>query len=402
MARSRSNPDQPSTRETRDTLLALRRQFSRLTDEDTDLLVGLRDTFERHADVVVEAFYDHLMGYEALRALLANPATVERLKQAQRDYLLSLTSGNFDDAYAQNRLKIGTIHERIGLLPQWYLGTYSLYLDLLVPAVHEHYKADPAQALQAAVALAKRMILDSQLVLDAYYEIRQQKAVERSEHLAAIGELAASIAHEVRNPLAGMKGALEVMRRRLKEPPNQEVVDEVLRQIVRMEGLVRDLLSYARPRPLSPQHFNVAELLDQLLRSCRDESDAAGITVRRTYDPGSDHLYADPHQMEQVFINLLHNAIQAMEAGGTLTLSTRVEGADVVTTFQDTGKGIPAHVLPHVFTPFYTTKHRGSGLGLAIVKKIVEEHGGAIEIESEAGRGTTATVVLPQGKEDRA
>lgn len=106
-------------------------------------------------------------------------------------------------------------------------------------------------------------------------------------------------------------------------------------------------------------------------------------------------MLADPELMEQVFINLIQNAIQAMDAGGTLSLVARCEGDTLVVAFKDTGKGIPASVLPHVYAPFFTTKHRGSGLGLAIVKKILEQHRGRIEIQSEEGRGTTATIAVP-------
>lgn len=366
-----------------------------MTGAEAALLVELRPTFERHADGVVDAFYDHLVRFDVLLPLLSNPGTLERLKLAQRQYLLSLTSDAFDEAYVQSQLRIGTSHDAIGLAPQWYLGTYCLYIDLLAPLIYEHHQADPVKARQTVQALIKRMLLDAQFVSDAYYDARQKKAVERSEQLAAVGELAASIAHEVRNPLAGLKGALEVLSKQLADPAHRDVVGEMLGQIGRMEGLVRDLLSYARPRPVAPARLSVHELLDRILRLFQDDIHRAGITVQRTSDPGTDTMLADPELMEQVFINLIQNAIQAMDAGGTLSLVARCEGDTLVVAFKDTGKGIPASVLPHVYAPFFTTKHRGSGLGLAIVKKILEQHRGRIEIQSEEGRGTTATIAVP-------
>lgn len=375
---------------------ARRKTFCRFDETDAELLKELRELFEERADSVVDRFYDHLLRYEALQPLLADKATVERLKGFQREYLLSLASGEYGEEYARNRLKIGRTHDRIGLESQWYLGTYGLYLDLLLPLIQERLASDPPRAARTSAALTKLMILDMQLVLDAYYGMRQRRAVERSEQLAAVGELAASIAHEVRNPLAGMKGALEVLRKELAvKPSNLEIVDELLAQIVRLEHLVRDLLTYARPRALDRRLFDLHELLDRLLRLYKDECDALGVTVHRIYGPGTGQLTADPRQMEQVLLNLIHNGLQAMADGGTLTVVTRAVDGSTVITLKDTGKGIPPADLPKILQPFFTTKHRGSGLGLPIVKKIAEAHGGTIEVSSDLGAGTTATVKIP-------
>jgi signal transduction histidine kinase len=348
-----------------------RKRYSRFSEEDAALLAELRGVVERHADSVVDRFYAHLTNAPEVRHFVEDPETVRRLKRYQREYLLSLTSGRYDGEYARSRVRIGRTHDRIGLDPEWYLGTY-----------------------------AKLFTLDMQLVLDAYYGLRQKKALERSEQLAAVGELAASIAHEVRNPLAGMKGALEVLRKELDvKPSNQEIVDELLAQIVRLEHLVRDLLSYARPRVLRLQVFDLNEMLGRVLRLYKDQADASGITIHRIDGPGTGKLRADPTQMEQVLLNLIHNAVQAMEEGGTLTVTTRVTGESVTITLRDTGDGIPRSDMVKVFQPFYTTKHRGSGLGLPIVKKITEAHGGSLKLKSTPGEGTTATVTIPNGLE---
>jgi signal transduction histidine kinase len=243
------------------------------------------------------------------------------------------------------------------------------------------------------------MNLDSQMVLGAYFETRQQKALEKSEQLAAVGEMAASIAHEVRNPLAGMKGAMEVLRQHLaSDASRSEVVDELMAQIVRLENLVRDLLTYARPRPLSRQAVEVNHLLDRVLRIVQEDGGSPNLSVEREYDPVASRIVADPQQLEQVFLNLIQNAVQAMEEGGTLAVSTGGNSGRVEIAFRDTGRGIAVADQPRIFQPFFTTRHRGSGLGLAIVRKIVDDHGGSIEIESRPGVGTTATVVLPVGE----
>jgi signal transduction histidine kinase len=374
----------------------IRRSFACFTEEDARLLVELRPVFERHVDALVDRFHEHLLRLPNLQPFLADPETVQRLRRFQRDYLLSLVSGRYDEAYVRDRHQIGRTHERIGLDPQWFLGAHGLYIELLMPRIHEHFRAQPAKAVRAGTALNKLLILDMQLVLDVYYETRQRKAVERSEQLAAVGELAASIAHEVRNPLAGMKGALQVLRGELAvKRSNAEIVDELLAQIVRLEQLVRDLLTFARPRVVSCQPFDLQELLDRLLRQYKETTDKAGITIQRVYGPGTGEVVADLQQMEQVFINLIQNSIQAMERGGSLTVTTSGENNSIAVTFADTGKGIPPSELGRIFQPFFTTKHRGSGLGLPIVKKILEAHDGTIEVSTEPGSGTTATVRIP-------
>ena len=376
-----------------------RKRFSRFTAADAALLSELREVFDRHAGETVERFYVHLMGFEELRGLIDSPELAERLKGLQRDYLLSLASGTYDEEFARSRRKIGRAHSRIGLEPQWYLGMYGLYLELLLPQIHERFGDDVRGAVQASVALTKLMILDMQLVLDDYYGIRQRQAVEKTEQLAAVGELAASIAHEVRNPLAGMKGALEVLGKELDDS-HHEIVLELLAQIERLESLVRDLLTYARPRALQLQEFETHELLERLIRIHKEQCEEQDVAVERDFDEGAALLNADPRQIEQVFINLIHNALQAMTDGGKLKIVTRAVDGAIEVTFEDTGKGIPPGDQRKVLQPFFTTKHRGSGLGLPIVKKIAEAHGGRLVLESRVDRGTSVSVVIPNSENE--
>jgi len=396
---AREREDEPPPQAPPGATFEERKRLACFTEQDAALLAELRPAFREYADEFVDRFCEHLERHETLGHLLSEPAVVRRLKQGQRRYLLSLTDGRYGKDYSEARLRVGQAHERIAPEPHWYLCTYGLYLELLLPRIHERFRNEPEKATRAGAALAKLLILDMQVALDAYYETRHRKAVQRSEQLAAVGELAASIAHEVRNPLAGMKGALEVLRTELEvKPSNIEIVDELLTQIARLEHLVRDLLTYARPRALCRQPFDVNEVLDRLLRQHKEVADASGITVHRIYGPGTGRLVADPLQMEQVFLNLIYNAVQAMETGGTLTVSTRAEHGGLVISFEDTGKGIPPDDLDRVFQPFFTTKHRGSGLGLPIVSKILEAHGGTISVTSAVGRGTVATVSVPGGE----
>jgi signal transduction histidine kinase len=372
-----------------------RKRFIAFTRDEERILTELRPALTAHADEIVEAFYKHLIEFEALRPLLSDPEVVKRLRKAQKKYLLSLTSGRYGKRYLEDRLRIGRAHEMIGLLPQWYMGTYSFYIDLLHPIVLRHYDGDRSLTMKACHALSKLMNLDAQLVLEIYFDTRQQKAVERSEQLAAVGELSASIAHEVRNPLAGMKGALEVLRKGMEaDSSKREIMDELVAQIVRLETLVRDLLTFAQPRPLNRHPVDLHEILERVLRLVQDGLESAEIRVDRKYQDAIAPVFADPQQLEQVFLNLIENAVQAMEGGGTLTLDTTERNGTVTITFRDTGKGIPPADLHRIFHPFFTTKHRGSGLGLSIVQKIVEAHEGSLRVESEPGQGTRIMVLM--------
>jgi signal transduction histidine kinase len=390
--------EQPNGSELTEAGLETRLEFARIGTLDTERLAELRPILERHVTDIVNRFYDHLLAFDELKPLLADRATVARLKGFQRDYLMSLVTGPYDSSYARDRFRIGKTHDRIGLEPEWYLGTYGMYLDLLVPLIRDGFASQPDRGYEALAAVTKVMILDMQLVLRAFHGLRQKRAVERTEKLAAVGELAASIAHEVRNPLAGMRGALQILRKDLAiRPSNLEVVDEVVAQIDRLENLVRDLLTYARPAEPQRQSFDVQELIDRVLQHVKESLDGASITVHRVYGPSTGHLVADPRQMEQVFINLIHNSVQAMPEGGTLSVTTRAVDRNLVITFRDTGDGIATADLQKVMQPFFTTRHRGSGLGLPIVKRITETHGGTLELRSEKGEGTTAIVTLPMG-----
>ena len=373
-----------------------RRRFLALTDEDLERLAGLRDLLGEHAEAVVERFYERLQAFPPVSRLLNEAGDLQHLKKVQRDYIVSLADGRLDQAYLDNRLLIGRAHERIGLQPQWYMGAYGILLDEICPLIGRHFADERDEAAKVCLAMTKIMNLDTQLVLHAYFGTRQRKAVAKSEQLAAVGELAASIAHEVRNPLAGMKGALEVLRHHLsKDPTRAEIAEELLAQIERLENLVRDLLTYARPRPLSRQPVELHPLLDRVVRMVKDEAVEQRIQWRHSYADGMERILADPQQLEQVFLNLMQNAVQAMEEGGSLTLRTRCLNEQAEIAFQDTGKGIAPADMERIFQPFFTTRHRGSGLGLAIVRKIVQRHGGDIQMESRPGEGTTATILLP-------
>jgi len=220
--------------------------------------------------------------------------------------------------------------------------------------------------------------------------------VER-ERLAAVGELAAVVAHEVRNPLAGIRGGCELLLEGTPEgDPRNEIGREVIHQVDRLNRTVQDLLMFARPKTIDPVPTDLHALLNRLIAVASEDRANEGVSIRRDFAPVAPIVRVDPRQMEQVFLNLLLNACQAMAHRGSITFTTGTDRVMAEVSLTDTGPGIPPDRLIHIFQPFFTTRAQGTGLGLAICRKLVEAHGGTIEADSPPGGGARFTVRLPR------
>jgi signal transduction histidine kinase len=221
--------------------------------------------------------------------------------------------------------------------------------------------------------------------------------ISRAEHLAAMGEMAAGVAHEIRNPLAGIDGVLEVVRRDLpKNSPAQEVLADVLSEVKRVNRIVGDLLHCARPK--NPE-FRVGDLNHTVMHAAavaRQQPLAKNVDLEVI---PCDNLWSVEHdewQMHQALLNLLLNALQAMPPeGGKLRVEVGMRGGFATVTIADNGKGIDPDHLPHIFRPFFTTKRAGTGLGLSLVQRVIDLHGGDVQVESEPGKGTQFSISLP-------
>ena len=218
----------------------------------------------------------------------------------------------------------------------------------------------------------------------------------RADRFAAVGEMATGLAHEIKNPLAGLSGALELLAEDLAASPQQaEVVGEMRHQVTRLTQTMESLLRFARPPRARMRTMDVNAALENVLFLVRQQRTKAPIRVERRSEPALPPVLGDPALIEQVFVNVCLNACQAMSAtGGTLTVSSFVRDERVIVQMADTGPGIPQEVRPHVFTPFFTTRHDGNGLGLAISARIILEHGGQIEFSCPPEGGTIFSVSL--------
>jgi signal transduction histidine kinase len=220
--------------------------------------------------------------------------------------------------------------------------------------------------------------------------------MSRAEHFATLGEVATGLAHEIRNPLAGIAGVIEIIGRDLPtSSPARAVVKDVRSEIARINHIVTDLLQTARPHPPKVQKSDLNTTVEHAVMLGRQQAMAKGIEIALHKDPSLPEVEHDSDQIHQVLLNLLLNSQQAIDAKGRIEVNVERKGSTAVIEVKDNGRGIAPEHLPNIFRPFYTTKGDGTGLGLSLARRIVEDHHGRIDVTSTLGKGTTFAVVLP-------
>ena len=220
--------------------------------------------------------------------------------------------------------------------------------------------------------------------------------MSRAEHLSTLGELATGLAHEIRNPLAGIAGVVEIIGRDLPAAsPARAVVKDVRQEIAQINRIITDLLETARPRLPKPRRGDLNTTIEHSVMLARQQALSKPITIDFEPNRQLPEVEHDSDQIHQVLLNLLLNAIQAIDGTGFIKVDTLLNHDRVAIRVADTGRGISPDHLPNIFKPFYTTKGNGTGLGLSLAKRIVEEHQGTIEVDSTPGKGTLMAVNLP-------
>jgi len=234
--------------------------------------------------------------------------------------------------------------------------------------------------------------------------------VRRGETLASAGRMAVGLAHEIRNPLGAIRGAVQLLDRELgPESSLHEYTRVLLSEVDRVNRIIEMLLNLAKPAPIHPMPLNLHQLLERIALLSEETARDRRVTIVRRYDPSLPPILGDEDRLLQVFHNLVRNAIESMADGGQLMLVTRVslgqlfgkvdlgsgQRTMVEVLVTDEGAGIPAAARARIFDPFFTTKEGGLGLGLAICHQVLEQHRGAIQVDSAEGRGTTVTCFLP-------
>ncbi|MFQ5767832.1 MAG: nitrogen regulation protein NR(II) [Acidobacteriota bacterium] len=243
-----------------------------------------------------------------------------------------------------------------------------------------------------------------------FQDLTEIKSLEREilqrERMAAVGEMAAGMAHELRNPLASMSGSVQVLRAALPEhrQKERELLEIIQRESLRLDHVLKEFLAFARPRPFRPQRADLGLILEEFVRLLENSPEVCGShQIVRAFPRGPLPCRVDVNRIKQVMWNLATNALRAMPDGGRLTISADpTSGGEVTLAFMDTGCGMSPEQIRTYFRPFQSTFQNGTGLGSAIVYRIVHEHGGRIGVDSEPGRGTRVSIILPSGMQPGA
>jgi len=267
----------------------------------------------------------------------------------------------------------------------------------------------PISATTAPLLLASGERIGTILVLRDLTNIRElEGAVRQADRLSTLGTLAAGLAHEIKNPLGGIKGAAQLLQQELPAASElQEYTQVMVREVERINRIVEELLNLASPKKLKLARVNLHQVLGDIILLQKSAIAQKRITIQQHFDPSIPPILVDEALMTQLFLNLIKNAVEAVGDSGLLKVSSRVladysmtqkgerPSRMVAVDISDDGPGIKKDQLEQLFTPFFTTKTGGTGLGLAICQKIVSEHRGMIKVDSEPARGTTFTVMLP-------
>ena len=261
-------------------------------------------------------------------------------------------------------------------------------MTLLADGIESPQRLEEAERVLATIAAQSAVAIERAALV---------RRVEEKRRLEAIGEVAAGIAHELRNPLFGISSAAQLLRFRAREDPVIERnVGRILREVERLNGMVTDLLEYGRPRPLELTRQHPDEIWDEVLETSRGLLEARSLTLRRTRITQRSQWAIDGERLRQVFLNILMNAVDAAPPESEVTLvSCVLPNGAWRCTLHNEGPAIPPEVLPRVFEIFFSTKQGGTGIGLALCRRIIDEHGGAIAIDSAPERGTTVTITIP-------
>jgi two-component system sensor histidine kinase HydH len=273
-----------------------------------------------------------------------------------------------------------------------------LALRVIFLAVAGNLTNTLAEALRRQYAKTKAVAAQ---LAEANRNLQQaEEAVRRSDRLAALGQLAAGLAHELRNPLGTIRASAEMLNRSVASENEvaREVAGFIAEEVDRTNSLVTRFLDFVRPLELRPAPADLAQVLDRSVAMVEREAAAREVTIYKNYSPDIPPFPLDAELMERVFYNLLANAAQATAPGGAVTVKTRPVGDNAEISVIDRGEGIEPKLIDTIFNPFFTTKADGVGLGLAICSKIVDQHGGKIAVESERGKGSVFRVCLPMGE----
>ncbi|MBI3273278.1 MAG: hypothetical protein HYZ53_30080 [Planctomycetes bacterium] len=400
-----------------------RKAYLQMTPADERRLGELRALLRPHTRVVIDRFYEYLLSHEHTRRILSEPGVVERLKGLQTRYFDELTSGTYDLAYCENRLRVGQTHHRIGLSPEWYLGAYVKYLHIVSDVLSREFGREYERYFQTTVSLTKVIYLDMGIALDAYHFSAQADLATKNEELRRLQEvrrqLTDMIVHDLQNPLAGILAFLQGFRGRagLTEFETR-CLEEALVRCEDLSRMISNVLQVSRAEAGLLQTYIEEVNLSELARRAVAVWRPIAERERRTLEfeaPEAVRLRTDASLVDRMLQNLLRNALRHTPEGTGIRVQVS-SGAEVDAgeggggsggggrvRVEDDGPGIPTDVQPLLFRAYGGAALRDagvrvdSGLGLAFCRVAAEVLGGSVRVESDGKRGSAFTVSLPSG-----
>jgi signal transduction histidine kinase len=369
------------------------KQYVGFSEDDVTMLRSLEPLLSPHFEAMAEHFYACIMAHpRAHAAITGGDEQVERLKKTLVAWMKSGLLGPHDEAFYERRSRIGRVHVQINL-PQQYMVTAMDVMRIDYRAVLEEKLRDDVDHMLAACNSLDRLFDLELAVMFQTYQADNEDKFRRQERLATIGQLAASIGHDLRNPLGVIESSLFILRRRGGEDPKTtRHLDKIAKQVQICDRIVTDLLDLARN---NPPKWSPLDLRDAYLEALDQIQRPENVEIKLDV-PEALTVEADPGLLQQALVNLITNAVGALHnQGGTVTLGGKLEGEQVVITVADDGPGFDPNVLPIAFEPLVSTRAKGVGLGLALVKSVVERHRGHAKASNHPSGGARVELMIP-------
>ncbi len=382
-----------------------RRDFIGLTQNDIDLLTEMQDFARGHADEIVTGFYRHLLSYRETRTLLKDQATIDRLMNAQKNYLMEIFEGRFDKDYFERRLRIGIVHHRIGLEPKWYMSTYSFYESLLSSMIAKAYQHEADRGMARDMAVRKIFRIDMTLAIEAYFYVNTLDMGRRlNENLKEMNDFTRMLSHDLKEPLRGIEAFSTFLLEDYGEgfdAQGKKYLRVLKESALRMKTLIQDILSLVSisKKDRKVESIDLGVLLKQVEADLKFSIEQKKAEI--DYPTALPEIYSDSLHLAEVLKNLISNAIK-FNTSVTPKITVRVaeENGYHLFSVKDNGIGIEACYQKQILHPFERLHPQGvfegAGVGLAICEKIVQGFGGRIWLESELEKGSTFYFTLPR------
>jgi signal transduction histidine kinase len=405
--------------------VAKRKHYLEITPQDEQRLREAHPHLIRQTGTIIDRFYDYLLAHDHTRRMLSAPGLVQRLKGLQTQYFIELTSGVYDLAYFERRLRVGQSHHRIGLSPEWYMGAYVKYLHIATDVLSTAFGRDYEKFLQTLISLTKIISLDQALAVDAYQHAAQEALEEKSAEIerkseevkrsneelrrvqAAKRQLTDMIVHDLQNPLTGISAALQVVGAGERLPDSsQRALSEAVRRCQDLATMIMNVLQVSRAETGELETFledlDLSRISREVVEAFRTAAELEGRSLV-VETPGEVKLRSDQTLLRRILQNLIRNALRHTPKGTQVVVRLEFDSPEWVRlSVIDDGPGIPADAQARLFEPFGASSLRkaglqvDTGLGLPSCRIMARAIGAEIQLKSDGRRGTTFSLILPR------